>query len=746
MAAFPFFQRASLAEHARDIQLAAFSPSLEFDGLLTGIDNIRHDVYLSPAFTDAARQHIHKLIVRDGNVESLLAPKPASFSAPPQIIRKQEEAKPSAETGEFKPLLAELLVEGLNRAKAEDKPALDRLLRVGVVKFLRAEVTAQFHSVLEQLRGKLAEFEGPRQAHAGKGIELRERCAVFQLAKKTLLRKAGLELFQTFREIEKETLARMRRALFGGGEEAAYAVLLNRLMFTEDGRDDYINAAHYVMLGNFDRDPDRMQAIEEIARSFLDAIEMLAPDGNQFELDPLLNVPENAQELVAGGSPDESTPKGKSQKALLQAWTESLERAGVLEHVIAAYEAAPLLAEYAPPINAQQLKMALISRTERGRVERLLQEHGRVSPANFDAAVKRAGSYRSAERLKVAGRFLLDFMRYHRDLRSLDALKEAAERVNVISNDRLRELSAINRTLYEFLLPREQKPSEDKVSHHVILKADIRDSTSLTRTLFERGLNPASYFSLNFYDPVNTLLTKYQASKVFIEGDAVILALFGREGKREFAVARACALAREMISIVRAYNEKSQKANLPTLELGIGISFQDSPPMYLMDGDTRIMISKALNESDRLSSCNKGARHWLHGTANLFNVYTFKTVEDEETGGNPDEFLMRYNVGGVHISEAAFAQLQSEISLDLHEMHLPTPWGEQKVRLYSGLAPLGGDIFRPLIVREAPIAHIDATNFSFKKWTGRRYYEVCTNEAVYFFPELQAASRAGAHD
>jgi hypothetical protein len=31
---------------------------------------------------------------------------------------------------------------------------------------------------------------------------------------------------------------------------------LNPLIFTEDGCDTYLNAEHYVMLGNFDRDPD----------------------------------------------------------------------------------------------------------------------------------------------------------------------------------------------------------------------------------------------------------------------------------------------------------------------------------------------------------------------------------------------------------------------------------------------------------------------------------------------------------
>src|SRR5882724_5032563 len=159
-----------------------------------------------------------------------------------------------------------------------------------------------------------------------------------------------------------------------------------------------------------------------------------------------------------------------------------------------------------------------------------------------------------------------------------------------------------------FLLVRQQKPVEEKVLGHVVIKADVRDSSRLTKSLMARGLNPASYFSLNFYDPVNKLLTKYGASKVFLEGDAIILAILEREGEPGLIVARACVLAREMIEIVRGYNQLLERAGLPALELGIGISYQDAAPMYLLDGDDRIMISDALNESDRLSSCNKRVR------------------------------------------------------------------------------------------------------------------------------------------
>ena len=154
----------------------------------------------------------------------------------------------------------------------------------------------------------------------------------------------------------------------------------------------------------------------------------------------------------------------------------------------------------------------------------------------------------------MAARFLRDFLRYHRDLRRLEALNSALDSVNLIGNWRIRELSAMNGTLYEFLLQEEQRPAEDKVLRHVILKADVRDSSRLTRSLLEQGMNPASYFSLNFYDPVNKLLAKYGARKVFLEGDAIIVALLEHEGEAPLAVSRACVLAREIIEIVRGYN------------------------------------------------------------------------------------------------------------------------------------------------------------------------------------------------
>ena len=161
-------------------------------------------------------------------------------------------------------------IASLNRAKKEFKLSVDVLARLAVTKFLRTEMNLQFPQVLERCRVLLKSYDGMRQ---GKAHEYRERLAQFQVRKKIILRKAGQEIFETLREVEKSTLARTRRSLFGeessGGSLFHLSAVSEPAAVLEDGRDDYLCAEHYVMLGNWDRDPDRYGRMREVASGFL---------------------------------------------------------------------------------------------------------------------------------------------------------------------------------------------------------------------------------------------------------------------------------------------------------------------------------------------------------------------------------------------------------------------------------------------------------------------------------------------
>src|SRR6201987_3152181 len=475
MPRIPIFKLGSSSDENIPPVLASYTPSLTLEGLSVGVDNLRHDVHLSPKFTDAARAHIARLIARHGDVEGLLADE-ATASAPRTafLSKLTTVVKPGAksESSDFKTVLTELHVASLNRAKSENNVIIDLLARLAVIKFLRLELNSQFAQVLERCRMMLKSYEGVRQQ---KALEYRERVASFQVRKKIIQRKTGQELFGLLRDIEKETLARMRRSRFGDNDSEGHKLLINRLLFSEDGRDDYLCAEQYVMFGNWERDPDRFISMREIVCEFLRSLQIDIPD-DPAEIDPWLNVPDNAQELVAGGSPSESTPEGRSQRARLAAWVRLLEDRSVMEYVIASYEAVPLLSEYASRINPQQLKNALVNRAECDRVERLIQEGGKLNANSLYAAVGKVARCRGADRAKVAGRFLRDFLRYHRDMRRLETLNSVLDSINLIGNAKMRELSAVNGTLSEFLLTKEQKPAEDRSLGHVSIKDGMRDA------------------------------------------------------------------------------------------------------------------------------------------------------------------------------------------------------------------------------------------------------------------------------
>jgi hypothetical protein len=263
--------------------------------------------------------------------------------------------------------------------------------------------------------------------------------------------------------------------------------------------------------------------------------------------------------------------------------------------------------------------------------------------------------------------------------------------------------------------------------NHVVIKADVRGSTKITHDLLARGLNPATLFSLNFYEPVKRILDRYGAAKVFIEGDAMVLAIFETESNRSHqrAVSKACALARQILAIAAAYNDRTDTADLPRLELGVGIAFQGSAPTYWVDSDSRIMISRALNLSDRLSSCSRVARRLLGEKASLFRLFVFQPGMEGAQEEEADEFLIRFNLNGIELNEEGFAKLSEEIALRAVEAECEMPWGRERTTFFFGETLLG-EALEPILLRRGfirqllPDGRIGAASL-------RSYYEVCTH-------------------
>jgi hypothetical protein len=199
-------------------------------------------------------------------------------------------------------------------------------------------------------------------------------------------------------------------------------------------------------------------------------------------------------------------------------------------------------------------------------------------------------------------------------------------------------------------------------------------------------------------------------------------------------------LAREILAVTQAYNSRAKSTALPPLELGVGVAFQDSAPSLWMDGDSRIMISRALNLSDRLSSCSKIAKRLFQQNPSPFNVFLLQTLMEDAAEGEGDELLVRYNLNGIELNEEGFQKLGAEISLAPLTGNFPMPWGKERVQMFFGEVPLGGSL-EPIMIRKG-FVHQLLPGAKIGTQGTRAYYEVCTDPKLLELARKKFATAA----
>jgi len=797
--------------NAGGIELKSYNVNLPMGSLAIGVDNIHHDVYLSPRFLQIARDYLFEVFRQNTSATYL-----------PGIDLRTSKGPDNAT---FRKTLTELLHSSLTQAKYHKNIEMDLLFRLAVLKYLTQELGNQFANLIlegkEWIRQRGENFDRTQQAHV-----IKARLAELQTARRRILRIVGQQVALILSDVEENVISKARRALFGEDFAPFYELLKNKLIFLDGGKDDRFFLEHYVLLGNYSRDPDRFENMDAMFQEFLRGAGVIVAqdpaqneaiqahqallelangmrteiagleeqrenlrkrldraDGflnkfrssgapadlkaslndvelrlkhQQFKLEEIapqidaskqkvdffhkdhenrlgsyLNEPENARLLFdsSAGPEADSSVRARAFSQLF----ERLEQQEILYHVLASYEIREIVSEYCPPVHLQQLRKALVSKDELKRVQDVLKQvpAKRLSLKPIEDLSRKIRRYSREEMNAPVLRFATDFFRLRRDLRDAEHLTTCMERINLITTEQTRELSRMNNRLYECVMQDEAKPQQDQVVSHVIIKADVRGSMKMTQDLLSRGLSPASHFSLNLHEPVKKLLDRFNAKKVFIEGDAIILAIFETEANIAYtrAVAKACILSRQILTVCNSYNDRAVSSDLPPLELGIGAAFQGSAPTYWTDGDSRIMISKALNLSDRLSGCGKLAKRMLAGQKTLFSVYQFLTAMEGASSEELDEFLVRYNRNGIELNEEGFQKLGEEISLDSVETKLELPWGKENVILHYGEVPMG-DSVELLVLRKGLARHLHPDG-TIGGPSEHSYYEVCTSLALY---------------
>src|SRR5260370_32977174 len=241
------------------INLKSYVAELSLGTLAVGVDNIHHDVFLSPKFVELTGSYLLDFIRQNTNLAFLTqndrrqSDRAQSDRRQPdraQNDRKQPDRRAARppEAGAWKRHLSDLLHAGIQRAKYGQNIEIDLLLRVALLKFLTQEISSQFANLMlegkEWIRGRGVHFDRTDQAHV-----MKARLAELQSDRRNVYRQVGQHVFTSMVEIVESGLARARPALFGDEMASAYEILTNRLAFVEGGKDDVLFLEQYVLLG-----------------------------------------------------------------------------------------------------------------------------------------------------------------------------------------------------------------------------------------------------------------------------------------------------------------------------------------------------------------------------------------------------------------------------------------------------------------------------------------------------------------
>ena len=360
----------------------------------------------------------------------------------------------------------------------------------------------------------------------------------------------GQELFGDLLDIQRKDLKEMREAIFEIELNLPGDVFSNPILHVEDPSDDFFMIDKYILMGHRFEDPDNYTRLLFLIRGLLRDIilkiflknlsaserseqsstifnqdmektEKYDPNTRYEEIDVWLKRMENIDILFNSFQSKErynllKTQSGdkkalsdlkkqtKQQEKLLNYIYRKFKKAGLIKRITASYEMQPIYLDFCPPLAPHQVLQFLTQPRQRRAIvkqfNRLKGFYGKsFSLSPLKKKITHLKQITTQDKKKHLIRFLNGFARYHRDFQNFTMLKHAMDSINLVTEEKIIDLSRENHLLYEFLLPDEQTREVKPIINHVIIKADLRNSTDITFQMKKRGLNPASFFSLNLF-------------------------------------------------------------------------------------------------------------------------------------------------------------------------------------------------------------------------------------------------------
>ncbi|MDQ6961464.1 MAG: hypothetical protein Q9M28_02885 [Mariprofundaceae bacterium] len=711
--------------------------SINLDAFIKGVDNVHIDVFLSKDFTVSTTLFITDLL---STVLQEQVGQPYWGERLPQ---------PNAKTlARFRTTYVDMMEGTTYRAKSDSTTTtLLPLAQIAALKYIMESTESEIQRTTHDLKSLISQQEKRGQST----LDTYEQVVCIAKYEGALYNQIQLFLFQQIEKMESSHLRDLRKSVLGTEWVLDPDRLFNPLLRSPHPENNYVMMHAYVMPVHTNNQAYSFLKLNQLIETYLDSFdpadhktqkiflpepiedtEALISDffeNNQTEIHfdwkdqpmnvdtlfdtmPALKALEEAKDSKNKQSIEQAKEQVQGLEHNFDKLYQFLKKNKLLEGILTAYQTAGVAHYYTGKLSPKMIYSYLLGGAEKERaLTRLKNMKGSesIDLAPLKEVAKRSKRLSRRQHSEYLIRFMRDFLKYRRDLKYYFLTMHVLQNIRILLNKEQIQLSKSNASLYEVVSKKEQNNDDRPIKRHVILKADVRGSVGITTELSKRKLNPATHFSRAFFNPINDLLERYGAQKVFIEGDAVILSVFEYADLSQhwFAASRASGLARQILGVVDKQNDFCRKHQLPELELGIGIDFLQNSPTFLFDGDHRITISSAIGRADRLSSCSKVVRPVLEKFPHVHHVENFALSQDKGTTDHKGEANMRYNVNGIELSPEAFAKLQQEINLKGIRIQVPT--SKFPSVFYIGRYPDVKGYMHTLVIRKSEVRVWDST-------------------------------------
>ncbi|MCB1801090.1 MAG: hypothetical protein KDI82_05330 [Gammaproteobacteria bacterium] len=718
-----------------------------------GADNYHIDVVLGPGLSSSVSAYVRAL-VREQVMQLWRQPVQPFSDSIVQVFRR---------------VIVEHHGAAVKRARAEGRPERVQLFELALLKLLLRRVDAE----LTALRMELEDARStPASQLSGQSLQLHEQAVVLARqswhARFLVARRVVRELMQ----IEHQKLRKVRKSVLGLSWPVPEPLLANPLLQLEGHGDPRDFFTHYPMLLHDTESAARInRLVLGVFSEWLPAAvevpvpgtpsESLLPGVNRrdqpgsrslleterrvrqlfvaSELGDLgsswMDEPDNACALLGGQAEGWPASLGWRQagisglqRALNKRLQRELRQAGLLDRVAASYE---LEAVY-PGLGLVDGEL-LVFEYLHGDVSagvfkrRLAALDGASDPVQtlrrIDAARKTYRRSAQAGMPQMLARFAGDFLRYRRDLKFAWRALGAMDSIRLLDDEKEIALAAENDAVQVFLCDDGDDSARGTIVGHVIIRIDVRGANEIVMQMRRRNMNPAGHFSRFLYDPITRRLERFGGQKVFVQGDSIVLSMLeqGGEASERLAVARAVCLAADIIEFSRDMNAECERLGLPLIELGIGISYAAESPTYLYDHGRKVAISPALDQALQLSSCHSLLRKACPIPDGQGVCVAVPVHGDKEASGE----MVRYNVNGIELDAAGFAQLQEELTLKRVNAR-DRQSSESEILFIGHCADVRGEDHL-LVVRERRVRLWMGRQLLENHDDGRRYYEVLSD-------------------